>query len=300
MKKLLFFTEPWWAFGAISYGLSRILYQHGIICNVIDWRHSYSPVEKEFLKSSYDIFVTTPVGGVMLHQSWNIDLRKIFCVSHANWDIKIALHLTPDEFYNNLLGYSVVCDHLVAESINAKIARVPEVTKIGIHFDQFYRPVPDRLMTVGYAGATDAKNFEQQEIKRYGSFLNSVESAGLSQKTCESYHFASMPGFYESVDAIMVTSTEEGAGLPSMEGAAAGRLILSTPVGYFSQNHHIGAGVCLPMNKDELEIRAVEKLTFYKENSKEFIENCERCQSFARDHYDWSKVINAWLAIILK
>lgn len=298
MKKVLFFTEPWWAFGAIHYGLSKILYQHKILCNVIDWRTSYSLDEKKYLRSSYDVFVTTPHGVVALFNEFGVDLNKIISVSHSVWDIKVCSHLMTNSHYDSLLGYSVVCDHLVSESINIGINRIPTVTKIGIDFDLFYKNPPSSLSTVGYAGAKYANNVEQVEIKRYDSFCKMVDLAGLSRNVTEMYHFASMPGFYESVDAIVVTSSEEGAGLPSMEAAAAGRLVFSTPVGYFFQNHDKGAGVLLPIEGEQMISKGYELLSYYKENSKSFIEMCHKGQDFAKDNYDWPKVIDPWISLI--
>jgi glycosyltransferase involved in cell wall biosynthesis len=300
MKKVLFFTEPWWAFGAVHYGLSRALTKYGISSNVIDWRNNYSESERKFISSSYDLFVTTQPGIITLNQGYNISLDRIICVSHAAWDIKIVNHLLNNDIYNNLFGYSVVSDHLIADSINNGVFRIPSVTKIGIDFDLFYRKLPSRLSTIGYSGALVANNVEKKEIKRSICFLKSVVPSGLSFRFAKRYHFANMPGFYESVDAIMVTSSEEGAGLPGMEAAAAGRLVISTPVGYFGQNYHMGAGLVLPIDSDSLIAKASEYVNYYKQNDREFIELCNMCQSFARDNYDWGKVIHPWLELILK
>lgn len=300
MKKVLFFTEPWWAFGAIHYGLSRVLNKYGISSNVIDWRNNYSENERNFISSSYDLFVTTQPGILVLNRDYNVDLNRIICVSHAAWDIRIVNHLLNNQIYDNLFGYSVVNDHLIADSVEIGINRIPQVTKIGIDFDLFYRKVPDSLRTIGYAGALEAKNVDKKEIKRSICFLKSVVPSGLSFRFSKRYHFANMPGFYESVDAIMVTSSEEGAGLPGMEAAAAGRLVMSTPVGYFGQNHHRGAGLVLPMESESLIVKASEYINYYRQNDKEFVELCSMCQSFARDNYDWSKVVYPWLEMILK
>lgn len=299
MKKVLFFTEPWWAFGAVHYGLSRVLYKYGIVSNLIDWRNNYSIEEKKYTKSSYDVFVTTPPGVLVLHNDFNIDLNKIFCVSHAVWDVKIVSHIINDYYYNGLLGYSVVCEHLVATSLEVGISRIPIVTKIGIDFDLFYRKPSERLSVVGYAGAISANNVEKVEIKRYDSFLSMVNNAGLQHRSGGSYHFASMPGFYETIDAVLVTSMEEGAGLPSMEAAAAGRAVFSTPVGYFAQNQALGAGVCLPMQTEDMVSAGSELLNYYKNDEKSFREICQKGQDFARNNYDWSKVIDPWLSVIL-
>ena len=47
--------------------------------------------------------------------------------------------------------------------------------------------------------------------------------------------FVSMPGFYNSVDVIICSSSDEGAGGPVLEGGAAGKLIITTKTGGFEQ-----------------------------------------------------------------
>lgn len=300
MRKILFFTDLAWAFGSIHYGLSRFLYEHDVISNVINWSDKYSKSEINFMRSSYDLFVSTPHGGSILNNKFGIPLEKIICVAHAEWDIKSTSLYLNNEFYNNIFEYSVVCDHLVNVSCRNGIMRSPKITKLGIDFNLFYRKVPNKLSTVGYAGAKWGYNFEKNEIKRYDCFLKSLEISGLQKKELEYCIFPSMPGYYESVDAIMITSLEEGAGLPSMEAAAAGRLVLSTPVGYFGHNHDKGAGVLLPLDKEELVNKASGYLKYYSENDKEFVDKCTMSQEFAKENYDWPKLIGSWLSIFLK
>lgn len=300
MKKVLFFTDISWAFGSIHYGLSRFLHEHGVISNVLNWSDKYSKSEINLMKSSYDLFVSTPGGGSLLNRKFGISLEKIICVAHSEGDIKSASLYLNNDFYNSIFDYSVVCEHLVNVSIKNGINRKPKVSKLGIDFNLFYRKVPERLVTVGYAGAKDGYNFEKNEIKRYDCFLKSIELSGLQKKELDYCVFSGMPGYYSSVDAIMVTSTEEGAGLPSMEAAASGRLVFSTPVGYFGNNHNVGAGIVLPSEKDELINKAVEYLKYYSDNNREFTEACIRVQNFARENYHWTKVLDTWLLMFLK
>jgi hypothetical protein len=300
MKKILFFTDTSWAFGSIHYGLSRFLHEHGVLSNVLSWDDAYSKSEIKMMKSSYDLFVSTPNGGLILNSKFGISLEKIICVAHSEWDIKSMSLSLNNDFYNNIFDYSVVCEHLFDVSSISGITRRPKVSKLGIDFNLFYRKIPQKLKTVGYAGAKWGHNFEKNEIKRYECFLKSVEISGLQKIELDYCVFSGMPGYYDLVDSIMVTSTEEGAGLPSMEAAAAGRLVFSTPVGYFRYNHHNGAGVALPVEKEDLINMASEYLTYYSNNDKEFNEKCTRMQDFARENYHWTNVLDTWLSMFLK
>ena len=107
-----------------------------------------------------------------------------------------------------------------------------------------------------------------------------------------------MPAYYNSVDAVVVSSIEESAGLPSMEAAAAGRLVLSTPVGYFTDYGPAGGGIILPLghpNESEFCSALTESLIFYQQNSDAYVQKCLEIQEFARETYDWKKHIESWV-----
>jgi glycosyltransferase involved in cell wall biosynthesis len=64
--------------------------------------------------------------------------------------------------------------------------------------------------------------------------------------------FHDMPDFYRSVDAVLITSVTEGAQLPVKEGAAAGRLVISTPVGDFPLRAYHGVGIIAPIESQKI------------------------------------------------
>jgi glycosyltransferase involved in cell wall biosynthesis len=107
-----------------------------------------------------------------------------------------------------------------------------------------------------------------------------------------------MPGYYNSIDALAVSSIEESAGLPSMEAAAAGRLVLSTPVGYFEDYGPKGGGVVLPMGypeEDQYCSALKESIEYYQKNPEAYNKKCLDIQEFARENYDWEKHILGWV-----
>ena len=106
-----------------------------------------------------------------------------------------------------------------------------------------------------------------------------------------------MPRYYQQVDAVLVTSLREGFGLPAMEAAAAGRLVISTPVGGFPYLASRGGGITAPLDGDEYKAFVIEKLSYYKDHSTEYIEVCRNTQDAARQ-FDWEYTISEWADLI--
>jgi glycosyltransferase involved in cell wall biosynthesis len=108
-----------------------------------------------------------------------------------------------------------------------------------------------------------------------------------------------MPSFYKTVDSIVMASSEEGAGLPMMEAAAAGKLCIGTPVGYFEHNGPKGGGIVVPVEETQFIEKTANVLNFYKSDPAEYHKKCLDIQSYAREHYDWSKFIEPWVNFLI-
>jgi glycosyltransferase involved in cell wall biosynthesis len=105
-----------------------------------------------------------------------------------------------------------------------------------------------------------------------------------------------MPGYNPTVDALIVASTEEGAGLPALEASAAGRLVISTPVGLW-QTRRGTSGHTVPIDEKEFLEETVKLLEFYRANPAAYQEKCSSTQQHAKN-YDWSQVIGHWVGLL--
>ena len=171
------------------------------------------------------------------------------------------------------------------------------VCSLGIDYWNFHAPVAKRLTSVGYAGAYRVEH--NAHIKRTELVDQICEQTGLPLKVALHYHnlFTTMQGFYPQVSAVIISSTHEGAGLPALEAAAAGRLVLSTPVGHIERIGPKGF-VELPLNAEELVLRGVEILNYYKNNPTEYELRCTQMQEHAKT-YDWSAgPISQWVQLL--
>jgi hypothetical protein len=298
MKRVLFFFEEKWAFGTIHKALCKELYQHGIYANILDWSTNLSTDEFGLLNRVYDIFVTLP--NVALHLSRaGIPFDKIVVVAHEQRDLYETHQQQGLDFLNEVKQFAVISPILKTKSKELNLAREPKITPAGIHFDLFYSDTHSQLKNVGYAGAKTGCNFVGVEIKRGHLAEQAVEAvAGLRLVNHAFYYHLCMPSFYKNIDCVIQPSLEEAGGLATMEGAAAGRLIIGTPVGYLGENGDRGAGILVPLDEAGFVQKTIEYLSYYRDNPTEYQHRCASIQQFARENYDWSVMIKNWVELL--
>jgi glycosyltransferase involved in cell wall biosynthesis len=110
------------------------------------------------------------------------------------------------------------------------------------------------------------------------------------------FHFLAMPQYYQQVDAVLVTSLNEGFGLPAVEAAAAGRLVISTNVGGFPDLATRGGGIVAPLDANEYKSFVIERLLYYKEHPGSYMETCKKIQDAAKG-FDWNYTIDDWIEL---
>jgi glycosyltransferase involved in cell wall biosynthesis len=300
MLKVLFYTFNGWAFGTIHQALCKELYKHNIYASVLDWTIAYRPEEYAYLNKLYDVFVTNPEAVMHLH-NWGIPFNKIVTVAHGQWDLLLAKKNNGVDFFNEVKEFAVISDILAKKSKEFEIPREPKITPIGIHFDMFVSDIHPELKMLGYAGHKETKNFSEVDIKRGYLVEQAVQGIeGLELTFHGYYHYLCMPSYYTNIDGLIMSSSEEAGGLPAMEAAASGRLVLGTPVGYFQHNASKGAGIELPLDEGNFVPKARQHLLYYRDNPSEYRQKCQSIQQFARENYDWSSVIKLWIEILEK
>lgn len=297
MKKVLFFIENAWAFGTIHQALSKVLYQHGILADVLDWGSGYPQADMDLINQNYDYYVTLPEAVDTL-LSYGIPLEKMILVAHGQWDLLRGNELSGVSIYDKVHAYAVVSEQLKQKSQEFGISRIPHVTPLGIIVDTFVRPIPKQLSTLGYASSFEHKNFAGADIKRGHLAETVAEKTGLKLVINTKHHYLGMPSFYASVDAVIMTSTEESVGLPMLEAAAAGRLTVGTPVGYYAQNAQPSGGILAPLDEADFITEVTKKLLEYKQRPAEFRKACIKLQAYAKEHYDWSDRIEPWVHLL--
>lgn len=298
MKKILFFIQNGWAFGSIHHGLTKELYHHGIYCNLLDWTVNYSSEEFKLLLDTYDYFVTLPEAVLTLNQNYNVPFERIIAIAHGQWDILLTKSQSNIDFYPLLKNFAVISQVLKSKCEEWNISVVPKIVELGLHFDHFYSKPSNELKIIGYAGASEVKNFFGQEIKRSKLILKILQNIQkLKIYRHNFFNHLCMPAYYKEVDCVLMSSIEEAGGLPMMEAAAAGRLPIGTPVGYFEHNAKNGGGILTPLDENDFVDFATEIILFYMDNPKQYVNKCLEVQEYAKNNYDWSVKIKDWVEL---
>ena len=311
MKRVVFYFEPNWAFGTVHYELFKYLWAEGFNCQLLPWNKSYTREEMYELNETTDLFVTTPHGWRFLGYDYaTVRPEQCVIISHAKLDMTELIHYHGMDDFNKFYKYGAVSDWLVGVSKDLGIQRPAQLAPVAVNCNTFYSPPNSSLRVVGYTGSFHAKQeFSDDQVasqlaqpkyhKRGWLVQKAVEMAGLEFKVAQPYHnsYITMPGFYKGIDAVICASTEEGAGLPVLEGGAAGKLVIGTNVGHWEQRVGTKGGEVVPIPEAEFLEKTVEILRYYKDNPLKYIERCMEIQEHAKS-YDWSHVIDKWVDIL--
>jgi glycosyltransferase involved in cell wall biosynthesis len=171
----------------------------------------------------------------------------------------------------------------------------PKLVTNGIHFDMFYNKPSNQLNTVGYGGTMVGHNFSGQEIKRGLLVQKVAETTNLRFFPNATYNHLAMAGYYKQVDSIIMSSTEEAGGLPMMEAAAAGRLTIGTPVGYYAEDAIESGGVIVSIDPNDFIRETREAIQRYQQDNQLYRSTCAKIQEYAIEKFNWPDRIEPWL-----
>jgi glycosyltransferase involved in cell wall biosynthesis len=297
--KLLIYGYPQWSHGRVYYDLCKHLHRRGYIVDILNWQLNHSDYIGELIRY-YDLFMTALDGVRTLVDSYRIPLDRIIAVSHGELDARMLIEQKGIEVFDKFANYGVVSESLYCASLMRGVARVPMVASVGINYSEFHAEIPERLATAGYASSMSLKTYGI-EIKRGELAEAAARDAGVAFKvagwTGDQTSFHDMPEFYRTVDALLASSISEAAPLPVMEAAAAGRLVISTPVGHFPLKAYQGGGIIAPVEVEKYKSFTTVTLRYYKDNPAAYVDKCRSIQEAAKQ-FDWQYSIDAWIQLI--
>lgn len=306
MKNIIFFTYDKWAFGTIHYELSKYLFNEGFNCQLLPWKLQSSDQELQNLDKTVDIWMTTYDGAVELNRL-GILLSKCVVIAHSLGDY---FHY-DEQLTKELKNIGCISQMIQQYAIDNNHPIIPKICSLGINYNTFYTPPSEQLAVIGYAGSFCDKDEYEKAVaenkinnhkmwKRNHLIQECADIVGLEYKAAV-FHtktFVAMPGFYKSVDCVIISSTElEAGGLPALEAGAAGKLVISTPVGHWKEKVGNNGGIEVPIPEQEFKEKVIETIEFYKNNPVEYYNRCLQIQEHAKS-YDWSNVIHQWVEIL--
>lgn len=304
-KKVVFFTEPNWAFGSIHSSLCKVLYPE-INGEILDFFKEYTWEEMRDIDDNTDLWVTNWPWHLVY--KYGISPQKIAFVAHARWDLHTTLRDMPHSLILDLNRMSVISADLLQyyERKQMAFGCYPTITRLGIHYDRFAEigkrcPVT-QIQNIGMMGSYESYNFFGEEIKRGYLVRNAIHDLNYHYRLNLKFiqypkgHYLASPNRYAGLDCVVMASTEEGGGLPMIEGAASGRLCMGTCVGYYRD---ASLGVALPTKEkeftDELKYHLQEFVKRPELLDRSWI---ERGQKEAMS-FDWSNRRKEWMDFLL-
>ncbi len=300
MKRIVFYIDSEWAFGQIHYELAKVLFDKGIDASVLPWQNPYTPQEMSELAAVTDIFVTNPNGYHTLRRDYAITDQQIIVVAHAVYDLDYLYKCDGATAFDHVKEFVVVSKFLQRTAKNMGITRQPTLLNLGINTRRYAGPPAASLATIGIAGKYHRVDpHTGYDLKRGSLIEQCAQECGLAVKVAERYHnsFVTMAGFYQTVDCVIIASTEEGAGLPALEAAAAGRLVISTPVGHWPELAKNAGGIEVPVEEQAFKKAVIKILKDYQSNPIAFAKKCKDIQKHAAS-YDWSNVADSWAKLL--
>lgn len=298
--RFLFYTDVTWSLGNIHNNLVKQLGWKGIYSNMLNWDTDYSLREMSYLDKIYDVFVTLPGNTVNILIQKGIDPSKIICVAHSRYDVWHGVSANIP--WDSLRKVVAISPDLVDTHKRLGVTTNVELVQNGIDFDLFYREPAKELTTLGYFGsdhALDVTDYEK-DIKRKHIADEIAKQTELPLGlTGSKLVNLCMPTLYDTIDSLIMPSTvAEACGLPYMEAAAAGRLPISAASGIVN---HLArpAGLVVGMDEQSFIEQSVYQINQLKNDSFRFNSLCRQAQDFAREYYDWSKVIDRWAEVLV-
>lgn len=310
MKHVVFFIDHEWAFGSIHHELAKYLWPHNYNCYVLPWEKRYTKEEILELNDKIDLWVVNPHGYMFLKYAYNIPPDKCSVIAHAPLDMEEYGHKYDLRDFDYIRHFGVTSNYLKQYAKYLKINREPVICSLGLNYNSFHTEPNRELKTIGFAGSYHEReefsnaqiqnNLAQPKYKKRGYLVREIAAiTNLNFSIASRYHnsFITMPGFYKSVDCVIVASTEEGYGLPLIEAGAAGKLVIGTPVGCWNDLLQDKGGIQVPIDENLFMEKAIETLLYYKDRPAEYRDKCKEIQEHAKK-YDWSYHIDSWLQVL--
>jgi len=310
MKNVVFLFDNEWAFGSIHYELFKYLWKYGFNCHLLPWDKQYSTQEIRELDSHIDVWVTSPHGYMGLHHTHGISPERCIVIGYATLDLTEYNYRFGLDDFNHVRKFGVCSNYLKEYSKKLNLKRSPIVCPIAINYNTFYDEPSKELKVVGFAGAYHERHEFTQEMidgplsqpryKKRGYLVKeAAQICGLDFRVASHYHhsFVTMPGFYKSVDSVILSSSEEGGGLPSLEAGAAGKLVIGTPVGWWNDMVGHKGGIEVPIHEKEFLESTVSVLMYYKDRPSEYRDRCYLIREHAKS-YDWENYVGQWVELL--
>lgn len=312
MRLITFFTEAKWAYGRLHFDLCKYLFNFNMHATITSWTDITCSYPSFNFFNACDSVVTT-TGGLPAVLDGRLPIEKVLLVFHSLKDITDYINnfsdvITIDKF-RKIGAVSKFLVNSASDMLNIPKTRI-SLLPIGVDLTQFnWATLPKALETIGYAGAyvddstelpigSDREWFKEVSIIKRSWLVKEIAiETRLNFIKAQDYnmYYTTMGGFYSIADCIICSSCVEGAGMPVLEASAAGRLVMSTPVGHWEDYNCLGH--TLPVDSDNFKKEAISILSFYKNNPESFVRKCKEIKDYSVN-YSWINSIKLWASFL--
>lgn len=293
-RRIIFYSDGNWALGAIHSALVAALNARGWSTELLDWSVPYGIDHFKQRVADGAFIVTLPHGGTApLTNSYGVPHDRIYAVAHGEPDLHTLIRHGSTDVFERFAGYGVVSDNLLCSSLSLGIRRIPSVLRLGIDTARYAGPLPTQLESVGYGGVMNRLTEFGIDCKRGNLAQAAAQGAGLNFAPAVNRAFRDMHRYYHEVQAVLMPSLQEGAGLPPLEAAAAGRLVIGTPVGQFPRLAYEGLGLLAPISSSGFISYCVTALKYFAQNPNALRDKSAQIRAAAQQR-DWRYVLPDW------
>ena len=294
---IVFFTDCEWSLGLVHGSLRRCFEKNGWQASLCEWS-DFNGHPQHLRLDPKPVYMTLPGTPAQALLHYGISPKKTFLVAHAESDLlaHLQLRLNFDEY----AAYGVTSDVLACSSIALGITRVPEVLRLGLDCSKYKSlPLPTSVQSIGYLTAFERRTLSGVEIKRGKLAEQCAREAGLEFKTFERVSNKVVHELYGEFDAYVLSSLQDASPHPPLEAAAAGRLLIGSPVGHYTRLVVEGLGVLAPLGDHDFKDFVVSRLKAWKRlNRSELSEQCGQARAACVRSRDWSVVFSDWFHFV--
>lgn len=292
--KILFYTETKWALGRIHKDLKEYLSEYFDI-TIYDWSITKPGYSNVF--SNYDLVITTSNIATDIcngNDLFNEKLLKDNIVGVVHSELELEW-VSPKNF-DNVKDLLFIHDKDINKAKNKTINKNNMLwTPTGVNTNDFEFKQKTRLEKIGFIGnestlfsrhGTDVKN--KKLLKDIFENINDVELvySGVNKDLNE------MSEFYNSVDALIITSKLEAGPLGAFESGYCGTPIFTTKVG----NAQYIKNAIFFNSKES----AIDRINEYKNNSEKFSLLSYNIHNEIANYWTYDNLKYEWVKAIYK
>ncbi|PAF09034.1 hypothetical protein CHH65_13465 [Shouchella clausii] len=311
-RHLLVYDYDWWVLGAKA----KMIQQHHPfldICSLAELKGSVAEKGASAINSSYDVIAALGLGiaQTLSFIGIRVDSSQIGSYNYLTKNHQ-AYREWSDHFKANHDFFRRMMKAARYGAISPKLAyevkkRLPHKTVSFIRpfvDSERFCPSPTKpadnkgKIVIGWVGndKRKVKNYHTLYKALVRAFANDPNVVFIEATRSATVPLEKMPSFYNKLDLLLITSSNEGGPAPAMEAYASGVPVLSTNVGYVKT---VAGPKCRSLIIDSLALQDfANKIRELQADKDYLIELKQEARAQMVAHFTVEKTIGDWLEVL--